>query len=400
MTGIRDEATTAEVTLRERFSAPITRAGEITQRTLAWFPIRVGRHFLDHSGFLLAAGVSYQALFAIFAVIYVAFAAAGIWLGASPAAINALIDGINNYVHGAIGDEGLFSREQVVQIAQDSRSVLAVTGGAAIVLAVWTAISFISFARRAVRNIFVLPPDRRNVVLVKARDLIAAVILAFALVAGFVIGSAGTWAAGLIYSALGGDTRSIWYTLGIGFASVLVSFVVYAATLVGLLRFLTGTALGWRTVLPGALLGSGGVTLLQLGAGYLLGYAPRNPLLATFAIVAGLLLWCQAVNVILLFAASWIAVRAHDEHIPLLAPSETERRSAQHEALLERARTRLRSAREARSLAPWWRTGRADRAVLAALDDLLRLEASAPRADGRPLVALRAASPPDVWGAP
>lgn len=378
MTGIRDEASTAEVTLRERFTAPIARAGAITQRTLEWFPFRVSRHFLDHSGLLLAAGVSYQALFAIFAVIYVAFAAAGIWLGASPAAIDALIDGINNYVHGVIGQDGLVSREQVVTIAQDSRGVLAVTGGAAIVVAVWTAISFISFARHAVRNIFVLPPDRRNVVLLKLRDLIAAAILAFALIAGFVIGSAGTWAAGLIYSALGGDTRSIWYTLGIGFASVLVSFVMYAATLVGLLRFLTGTSLGWRIVLPGALLGSAGVTLLQLGAGYLLGFAPRNPLLATFAIVIGLLLWCQAVNIILLFAAAWIAVRAHDARIQLVAQTQLEQRSAQHDALLFRARARLRAAREARSAARWWQIGQADRAVNTALDDLLRLEESAP----------------------
>ena len=32
---------------------------------MAWFPVRVWRHFLIHNGFLLAAGVSYQALFAI-----------------------------------------------------------------------------------------------------------------------------------------------------------------------------------------------------------------------------------------------------------------------------------------------------------------------------------------------
>lgn len=48
---------------------------------MAWFPVRVWRHFLIHNGFLLAAGVSYQALFASFAAIYVAFAIAGLWLG-------------------------------------------------------------------------------------------------------------------------------------------------------------------------------------------------------------------------------------------------------------------------------------------------------------------------------
>ncbi|UUT35772.1 hypothetical protein [Microbacterium elymi] len=70
--------------LRERFDDPLTRASEITRRTLAWFPIRVWRHFLRNNGFLLAASISYQSLFAIFAVVYVAFAAVGIWVGASP----------------------------------------------------------------------------------------------------------------------------------------------------------------------------------------------------------------------------------------------------------------------------------------------------------------------------
>ncbi len=384
MTANRDEASIGERrgqdALRERFTGPIVRANEFAQRTLAWFPVRVWRHFLDHSGFLLAAGVSYQALFAVFAAIYVAFAVTGIWLGGSPAAVNALIDGMNSYVHGIISKDGLFTHEQVAEIAQRSRGVLAVTGAVAIVVASWTAIGFVSFSRRAVRNIFGLPPDRRNVVVLKARDLVAAVVLALALIVGFAVSSAGTWALGSIFTALGWDTRSFWYGLGIGVASVAASFAVYAVTLAALLRFLTRTALRWRAIYPGALLGAGGITLLQLGTGYLLAYVPRNPLLATFTIFVGLLLWFQVVGVILLFAAAWIAVYARDGDEPLLAPSETERRAAEHEALVQRAREQLRRARDVRATAPWWRAPAADRAVRDALDELFLLEASAPDA--------------------
>ncbi|MFM9776348.1 hypothetical protein ACKI1Z_42485, partial [Streptomyces galilaeus] len=84
--------------LRERLDAPLSAATEITRKTLALFPVRVWRHFLQHNGFLLAAGVSYQALFAFFAVIYVAFATVGVWLGGSPGAVHALIDVINGYI--------------------------------------------------------------------------------------------------------------------------------------------------------------------------------------------------------------------------------------------------------------------------------------------------------------
>ncbi len=75
----RWEAT--QESFRERFDQPIHTATKLTKATLAWFPIRVWRHFLINNGFLLGAGISYQALFAIFAAIYVAFAITGLWLG-------------------------------------------------------------------------------------------------------------------------------------------------------------------------------------------------------------------------------------------------------------------------------------------------------------------------------
>ena len=128
--------------LRERFEEPIGRATTLTRRTLAWFPVRVWRHFLQHNGFLLAAGVSYQALFAIFATIYVAFAVAGLWLGGSPEAIDAMIRAINSYIPDLISDdgEGLFTTAQVTEIATSSTGVLGITGIVALVTLIWTAI--------------------------------------------------------------------------------------------------------------------------------------------------------------------------------------------------------------------------------------------------------------------
>ena len=57
---------------------------DLTHKTMALFPVRVWRHFLARNGFLLSSGMSYQALFAVFAAIYVVFAVAGIWLTRQP----------------------------------------------------------------------------------------------------------------------------------------------------------------------------------------------------------------------------------------------------------------------------------------------------------------------------
>ncbi len=369
-----------QATLRARFDQPIERATKITQRTLAWFPVRVWRHFLQHNGFLLAAGVSYQALFAIFAAIYVAFAVVGLWLGGSPEAIQALITAINSYIPGLISDDGsgLFTTEQVTEIATGNTGVLGVTGIIALGTFIWTAIGFMTFARRAVRDIFGIAPDRRAYLLLKSLDLLAATVFGVSLLVGSAMTGAGTWAVGWVFSLLGLSTHSPVYQVLLISATVIVSFVLYSLALAALVKFLTGTSLKWRSVWSGALLGGGALTVLQLGAGWLLAYTPSNPLLATFAIFVGLLLWFRIVGVIILVAAAWIAVTANDENIPLIHRTEAERLAAEHAALLTAARVRLRTAREERAHAPWFRVWVADRAVRDAERELAEVEAAAP----------------------
>ena len=62
----------------------------------------------------------------------------------------------------------------------------------------------------------------------------------------------------------------------------------------------------------------------------------------------------------MLVAAAWIAVASKDKDIPILLPTEAERIAAEHKALLLAAQVRLRTAREARAAAPWYRAWRAD----------------------------------------
>lgn len=365
--------------LRERFDVPISRATILTQRTLAWFPVRVWRHFLQHNGFLLAAGVSYQALFATFAAIYVAFAIAGLWLGGSADAINALIDLINSYFPGLIADEGgLFTPDQVAQIATESAGVLGITGAIALGALLWTAIGFVTFTRRAVRDIFGLPPDLRSYIVLKSRDFVGAIVFALALVLGFAATSVGTWALEFVFHLFGWSDASGWYVVSTRVGTILISFVIYSAAIGALIRFLTGTKLAWRRIWPGALLGGGAITVLQLFTGWLFIYTPTNALLATFAIFVGLLLWFRIVGIIMLVAAAWVAVSARDAEVPLLPKTEAERLNEEHRALLVAARVRLRTAEEARDTAPWHRRWSAGRAVREAEAELTQVESQTP----------------------
>ncbi|UUE19534.1 YihY/virulence factor BrkB family protein [Microbacterium sp. J1-1] len=364
-----------------RLDAAVERATALTQRTLALFPVRVWRHFLQHNGFLLAAGVSYQALFAIFAAIYLAFAIAGLWLGGSEDAVNGLIAMINSYIPNLIlpeGQGGVVTPEQVQEIAASTTGVLSVTGLIALGTVIWTAIGWVTFSRRATRDIFGLPPDRRSYVILKARDLLAALIFGISLIVGSLLSSASAAVLSWLLSLLGWDSGSDGLNLGIRIGTVIVSFALMSSALAAMVRFLTGTSLRWRTIWPGALLGGGAMTILQYGAGFLLSYTPSNPLLATFAIFIGLLLWFRVNGVVMLVASSWIAVSAQDHDLPLLQETEAERRIAEYQTLLTAARIRVREAHAARTQAPWYRAWVANRAVRDAEEELAELEASPP----------------------
>ncbi len=351
----RVEAATQE--LLDRLDGPIAKATKLTTRTLAWFPVRVWRLFLQRNGFLLAAGLSYQSLFAFFATLYVAFAIAGLSFGSHSEAIDRLVDLVNGYIPGLIADDGMVTRDQLNAIVDRSTSLLGVTGGIAVLVLGWTAIGFVTFARRAVRDIFGLPFDARGYVRLKALDLLAAVIFGVALVIASILGSAASGIFDVLLRAFGAAEDTVLAHLTVRILSLAVGFVVNSAAIAALVRFLTGTSLPWRVIVPGAAAGGLATSILQIGAGLLLSYTPSNPLLATFAVFIGLLLWFRLNGIVILVAAAWIATVATDRDLALRELSAQEREQAEREAMLLAAQVRVREARleldRARGLGRW-----------------------------------------------
>nr|WP_249404208.1 YihY/virulence factor BrkB family protein [Microbacterium sp. CFBP 13617] len=369
---MRDRLEAAQSAVRSRLDQPIARAARIAR----WFPIRVWRHFLQHNGFLLAAGMSYQGIFAVFSALYLAFAGVGIWLGGSKSAIDGLIGIINSYIPGIISKNGLVDREQVESVAQESGRLLTITGIVAVVVVVWTAIGFVTFTRRAVRDTFGLPFDMRNYVLLKARDFVASILFGLALLVGALLGSVTTGAVDLVFGFIGWDRETLGWSVGARVVSLLVAFAVNTVALAALFRFLTGTTLTWRRAWPGALVGATGMVLLQVGAGFLVVYSPTNPLLGTFAVLIGFLLWFRLIGIVILVSAAWIAVAAGDRDVPLRSPED--RRAMEQAALVIAAQVGVREAERTLALTRWpWRW-RAKRALSAAEKTLARAEADVP----------------------
>ena len=130
-------------------------------------PARVLRRYAEANGPILAQGLSWQAIFATFAALWVAFAVAGFWFRRPSPLRDALVEGLTTTIPGLLdtGEGGAIRLDQLLSVG-----VLGWTGAIAAVGLLWTAIGWLGAARAAVRSIAGLPRDAGAFVLLKLRD--------------------------------------------------------------------------------------------------------------------------------------------------------------------------------------------------------------------------------------
>ncbi|ANJ27731.1 hypothetical protein ATC03_14440 [Agromyces aureus] len=370
--------------LRDRFEEPISRVSRITNRTMELFPVRVWRYFLAQNGFILSSGMSYQALFGIFAAIYVVFAVFGIWITGNDETMTAFANLLNTYAPGLIGDSdstGIISTDELVAITTSSTSALGITGGVALLGLAWTAIGWVTYTRIGVRSTFGLPKDERSYLLLKARDLLAGLAFGIVLIVAAALSVATTGFMQWLMGLMGLDPNSSWTAFFVQVGAIAVVFVIDTVALAVLFRFLSGAAMPWRRMVIGSLLGSAALSVMQLLGGFLITFASSNPLLATFAVFIALLFWFRMTSIVILVAASWIAVEASDanESLRELTPAQlaAERRAIEAQAAVTVARVRLREAEAAVESANWIGGFKARRVAARAQLDLDEAQAKA-----------------------
>jgi len=288
------------------------RIADLVAWAMALRPVRVWNHFGERNGQVLAAGMSYQALFAVFAGVYVGFSIAGIWLIGQRETFESLLAVVNTTIPGLIGDDGVIQPSDVAAASAASAGFLTWTGIIALIGLIMTATGWISFARLSVRVVFGLKKETRNFAILLALDLLVALALGVLLIVAAVLSVVSTAALDSVFGLFGVSTAGLGYTLLARGLGLLIVLVINTATLVLMFRFLSRATVGWRALLGGSVLGGVGLLVLQLGSSLLVGGAASNPLLASFAVLIGLLLFFRLTNMVILVAASWIAVGAAD----------------------------------------------------------------------------------------
>lgn len=288
---------------------------KLIDRVMKLTPVRVFTSYASHRGPLLSAGLSYQSIFAVFAAIWVGFAIAGTVIRSRPELQRALFEVLETNVPGLIDDgsgNGAINPEQLFEAG-----ILGWTGLIAAGVLLFTALGWLASGRDAVRAMFSLPGAETNVLLLWLKDLGLALAFGAAILLSAALSVISTSALGLFFDWIGIDERSdtaYWVGRIVGVALVLVLDTV---TLAIFYRIVSGIPIPFRLLAQGTILAAVALSVLKILGQTLLGGATNNPLLASFAVIIGLLIWFNLVCQVILLGAAWIAVGAADRGLTL-----------------------------------------------------------------------------------
>jgi membrane protein len=278
-------------------------------------PVRVFQHYSRLRGPILASGLAFQGLFAVFAGLWVAFAVAGLVISGNVTAQDAILTTLNNAIPGLIdtGDgSGAIKADTLL-----SAGVFGWTGTIALIGLLYSALGWLGSARDATRTMFELPSPAANFALLKVRDLVLGVGLGVVLIVSAVLSVAGTSATTYLLGLFGVHAKTVAAIVVSRIVTLGVMFALDAVVLAALYRWLAAIRIPRRRLWAGALLGAIGLGVLKTLGSALLGGATNNPLIASFAVLAGLLLFFNLACQVILIAASWIATGLEDAGIEI-----------------------------------------------------------------------------------
>ena len=282
--------------------------GWLLARVNVLLPVRAYTHYLRQRGPLLSAGIGFRMFFSITGLLATGFSIAGLVLSEHPALLDQIIKSVAAAAPGLLqvdGSEGLVDPYQLL-----NPTSLGWAAGIAAVVTVFTSLGWISGIRDGVRGMMRLGPLVMNPILQILKDVGTLLLMGVALVvssaASLIFGTAAGWVAeqlGLDPVVAGPLTTSI---------TILVPLLLGWGTALIMYRVAAGLKPARRSLLEGTTLAAVGATVLQIFSTQLLASAGKNPILAPFAIIIGLLIWFNLVSQVYVICAAWVAIREED----------------------------------------------------------------------------------------
>jgi membrane protein len=346
-------------------------------RVMKLKPVRVFMHYTQRRGAILAAGLSYQAIFAVFAAIWVAFSIIGLFLQSNQALQDSLFDILGTSVPGLIdtgNGEGAINPDTLLETG-----ALTWVGALALVGLLFTALGWLASGRDSVRALFDLGALPGNPILQKLKDLGLAVGFGAAVLISAALSVLSSGALTTALSWVGIDKQSTFAVVLAQIVGLAIVLALDTFVLAAFFRFVAAIVIPFRRLLAGAFIGGIALGILKALGSTLLGGASNNPLLASFAVIIGLLIWFNLICQVILLSSTWVAVGMIDAGIPLDPVAEAARleREAAERAAARAAEELARPKGLARFIPRRFRKAKADAEADAAVNATAREKAHA-----------------------
>ncbi|MCI1220156.1 MAG: YihY/virulence factor BrkB family protein [Bifidobacterium sp.] len=261
------------------------------------------RHSSRRGG-LLANGLAYGLLFAFFAGLWTLLSVFGLMVSGSSGLQDTVIDVVGNLVPGVA--HTLESTDALSKIS----GTLTWTGLVTLISFWWSITGWMDSLRTAVHAMFDEESEPSDVIKTKLRDsfgmLLVIVLLMLSTIAGAISG--GALRAGMQLVSL--STDSFAGSLLLDLVGFLTGFMLNLMLFLVLLQVVAHIRRG-RFVMLGSIAGALAFSVMQLLGGRLVAGAAKNPLLAPFAAIIGVLLWFNLMAQVIMFCAAFIAQARH-----------------------------------------------------------------------------------------
>jgi membrane protein len=279
------------------------------QRLKATRAYRAYQRYNDARGGLMAGGIAYFGFFSIFPALTLGFAVFGFVLRGQPSLFHDVVHSISTTLPGVVKDAA--HPDGVIDASKPpAPNVLTITGAVSLVVLVLSGLGWMSALREGIRAMFGQPLLPSNALKSRLRDLGVLALLGLSMLVSAVLSASVNGTTGRVLKLLGMSSDSVAGEVIVPIAGFFVVLIVDIAIFVVLLRLLSGVSMSWADLRQAALLGAVGVGVLKVAVSFGVVGSSKNPLLASFAIVLGLLVVMNLMSRVTLIAAAWAATGA------------------------------------------------------------------------------------------
>lgn len=256
--------------------------------------------YTDSRGDFFAAGITYFTVFALFPLIMVAFAVAGIVLSRRPELLAEMEMHIKSAVNPELG-------RQVIELMDKAIKGSTSVGLIGLATAAWAGLGWMSNLREALSAMWEQRHEPRNFVIAKLSDLVALLSTFLALTVTIALTALGSsslmsrvleWIGITDFSALAGILRVVSLVL-----SLLVSWLLFTWIIARLPR----ESVSFRSSVRAGLLAAVGFEIFKQVASIYLQSVLSGPVGATFGSVLGVMVFAYITARLILFATAWAA---------------------------------------------------------------------------------------------